>query len=377
MRSRPWRASKFFRWRHDSQVDDLVVVAGEHDADDVGRGWCLCPCTVSLQRWRARFFPGHVTFWPAAAIARLLSMYGWRWAYGFLHHAADLTNLRQEHLPAPNRGHPLRSCRPMSGEPLRSQQGASQLDAGFLSICLYICGHPFPPGRWRGAPLRCRGRPFFGFFSVTAVSLALELSREVDQAPVAGHRGRRLRAAHILPALQVGRFLRRPQPCRRSRCPVHGRRADGVIEKGGCRPHGTFVLVGGAAKLRILLRPAPLNLGVGQVGLDPAVALMKSNGVVVASFPPWPGATVRMFGVENNVFFRAGSLPRPTEWAIGVLADAESSRRSLGGGLGGKKKKKKKVRRKATTTTAAPYFEDGGGVLRNFFLACASLSELS
>ena len=91
---RPGALEDLFAGHHHAHVDDLVVVAGQHDADDV----LADVVHVALHRGEhdlaLRLDP-----WPAATMRGLLRLHERRQVGdGLLHHARRLHHLRQEHL---------------------------------------------------------------------------------------------------------------------------------------------------------------------------------------------------------------------------------------------------------------------------------------
>ncbi len=133
---------------------------------------------------------------------------------------------------------------------------------------------------------------------------------------------------------------------------------DGVVEKGGV--HGLADLVV-AAEAEGDVGDAAADLGVGQVGFDPAGGVDEVDGVVVVLLHA--GGDGEDVGVEDDVFGREADLV--DEDAVGALADADLL--VVGGGL---------------ALLVEGHDDDGGAVLEDRARRCArnlsspSLSEM-
>jgi len=89
------RVQHLLRGHHDAQVDDVVVVALQHDPDDVLPMSCTSPLTVAMTT---------VPLLRPASSGRLARLDERdEVSHGFLHDARDFTTCGRNILPAPNR----------------------------------------------------------------------------------------------------------------------------------------------------------------------------------------------------------------------------------------------------------------------------------
>ncbi len=301
------RSRIFSHGDHHAQVDDLVVVAGEHDADDV----LADVVHVALDRGE-HDFSLRLDHLAGRGHRRLLRLHERRQVgHGLLHHAGGLDHLGQEHLARSEQiAHHAHAVHQRAFD---HQQRAAQLDAGFLGVDLDV-GVDALDQRVRKALLDRAVAPFFGLLFAHHRAGALQRFAEVHQA--LGRVGTAVEQHVLDQHLQLRLdLLVHLEHAGIDDAHVHARR-DGVIEKRGV--HGLAHLVV-AAKAEGDVGDAAADLGVRQVGLDPARGVDEVDRVVVVLLHA--GGDGEDVGVEDDVFGRKADLV--DQDPVGALADAD------------------------------------------------------
>ena len=245
----------FFAGDHDAQVDDLVVVAGEHDADDV-----LADVVHVAFDGGEDDFALRLDRLAGGGHGGLLGLHeGREVGDGLLHHAGGFDHLRQEHFARAEEvaddahaGHQ---------RAFDDQQRAAELDAGLLGVGFDVGVDAFDQGV-REALFDGAVAPLFGllFFAGVGAAGGLERFAEVDQA--LGGVGTAIEQDVFDERLQLRLDLLVDfEHSGVDDAHVHAG-GDGVVEEGGVHGLADFVV---AAEAEGDIGDAAADFGVGQV----------------------------------------------------------------------------------------------------------------
>ena len=202
---------------------------------------------------------------------------------------------------------------PAISGPSMTGERAAQFGARFFGVDLDV-GVDALDQRVRKALLNRAVAPFFGFLFAGDRAGGLERFAEVDQA--LGRVGAAVEQHVFDERLQLGLDLFVDlEHAGVDDAHVHAG-GDGVIEERGVHGLADFVV---AAKAEGDVGDAAANLGVGQVGLDPARGVDEVDGVVVVLLHA--GGHGEDVGVEDDVFGREADFVDKD--AVGALADAD------------------------------------------------------
>src|ERR1700722_570381 len=292
---------------HDPQVDDLIVVAGEHHANDVladvvnvAFDRCQHDFSLCLDHFAGRRHRYLLRFHERSQVGHRL-----------LHYPGRLDDLGQEHLARSKQiAHHAHARHQRAFD---HQQGAPELDPGFLCINFYVGINAFDQGVGKTF-LDGAAAPFFGLLFSYLDADALE-GFAVFHQPF-GRVGTAVEQ-HVFDQhlqLRVDLFINLEHAGIHN-AHVHAR-LDGVIEKGGVHGFTHFIV---AAKAEGDVRHAAAHLGVRQVGLDPAGSVDKVNRVVVVLLHA--GGNGEDVGIEDDVFWRESDFV--DQEPVSTLADAD------------------------------------------------------
>ena len=299
-----------FAGDHHPHVDDLVVVAGQNDADDVlanvvhvALDGCEHDLSLRLDHLAGRSQRSLLGFHEGRQVR-----------HGLLHHAGRLDHLGQEHLAGSEQiAHHAHASHQRAFD---DQQRAAQLDAGFLGVDLDVGVNPLDQCV-RETFFDRAVAPFFGLLFIRNRAGArlgsLQCLAEVYQAlgGVSAAVQEHILDQHLQLRLNLLVDLEHPGI---HDAHVHARR-DGVKKKRGV--HGLADLVV-ASKAERDIGHAARDLRMRQAGLDPARGADEVNRVVVVLFHArCHGEDV---GVEDDVLGRKADLDQNL---IGSLADAD------------------------------------------------------
>src|SRR5271166_290163 len=296
-----------FAGDHHTHIDDLIVVAGEDDADNVLAdvvNIALDGCENDLAL-RLDLLAGRCH-------RRLLGLHeGRQVRNGLLHHARGLDHLRQEHLASSEQitdhahaGHQ---------RAFDHQERAAQLETGFLGVDLDV-GVDALDERVRETFLDCAVAPFFSFLFTRYRSSALQRFAKLHQ-PLCGV-GTAIQQYVFDQHLQLGvDLLIDFEHSGIDDAHVRARR-NGVVEEGGVHGLANLVI---AAKAEGDVRDSAANFRMRQVGLDPARGVDEIDRVVVVLLHA--GGDGEDIRIEDDVFGRKADLV--DQDSIGALADSD------------------------------------------------------
>ena len=307
----------FFAGDHDAEVDDFVVVAGEDDADDVLADVVDVAFDGGEEDLALRLDDlaggGHGGFFGFHE--------GREVGDGLLHDAGGFDHLREEHFAGAEEV--ADDAHAVHERAFDDEQRAAQLDAGFFGVDLDVGVDAFDE-RVREALFDGAVAPLFGllFAGDCAGAGGFEGFAEVDQA--LGGVGAAVEEDVFDQDFELGLDLFVDfEHAGVDDAHVHAG-GDGVIEEGGVHGFADLVV---AAEAEGDVGDAAADLGVGQVGLDPARGVDEVDGVVVVLLHA--GGDGEDVGVEDDVFGREADFV--DEDAVGALADADLL--FVGGGL--------------------------------------------
>ena len=296
------RLQNLVRRGHDAQVDDLVVVAAQDDADDV----LADVVNVTLDRGQ-QDAPGRAA---VAALGLFRLDVGHEVGHGLLHDAGALDHLRQEHLARAEQI--ADDVHAVHQRPLNDAQRPLGRLSRLFHVCLDVGVDALHQGM--GQPLIDRQRPPGQVF-VLLFGSALDRIGEGDEA--FGGVGPAVEQ-HVLDPLQqiFGQVFVDGQLPGVDDTHVHAG-ADAVIEEGGVHglAHGVVAAEGEAD-----VAEAAADEHAGQLGLDAPGGLEVGQGVLVVLLNA--RADGEDVGVEDDVLRREADLPG--QQVVGAVGNGDA-----------------------------------------------------